>query len=198
MKTVFYISSMMMALFCWSCQSNLDSPQDDENGIPLSDEEIASNLVKMGRIDPELLIGEWDAIKFAYTSDGKKISDVVNIKSAWLEIPVAPTGSGWEVYNDEADACKSSEAWGLGCINGSRWLCSLSGNLIKFLFCGTTKIGVPIQHEEWDIVYAFNNSCSFVIKGNELMIFFTEDEEGKDFPSIAGNKKINLIIFKKR
>jgi len=106
------------------------------------------------------------------------------------------------VYNPETGVYTASETCKLRVINGSGWLCSLSGNSIKFSFCGQTKIGIPCPHEEWDIFKAFYKASSFVIKGNELMIFFTEDEDGffgdvSKRCSIAGEKKMNLIIFKK-
>ena len=183
----------LCVVLSWSCQNRKDLPEE-----PLSDELISFNLSKSGTIDPELLIGEWDAIKFAYTADGQKISDVVKIKNADLVIPVAPTDTVCEVYDTETGMHIFSEQWNLRCINGSMWLASISGNLINLTFCGSTKMGVPIPHEEWDMVWALDNAKSFVIKGNELMIFFTGDEDDKDFTSIAGEKKINLIIFKKR
>jgi len=184
----------LCVVFSWSCQNRKDLPEE-----PLSDELISFNLSESGTIDPELLIGEWDAIKFAYTADGQKISDVVKIKSADLVIPVAPTDTVCEVYDTETGMHIFSEQWNLRCINGSMWLASISGNSIRFTLCGTTKRGLPhYPHEEQDIYWAFYNAKSFVIKGNEAMIYFAGDEDDKDFISIAGEKKINLIILKKR
>ena len=68
-------------------------------------------------------------------------------------------------------------------------------------------MGVPCPHEENDIVGAFYYAYSFVVNKNELMIFFSRDEKNKIVAgssifgcttSIAGEKKINIIIFKKR
>ena len=165
----------------------------------LSDELISFNLSESGKIAPELLIGEWDGIKFAYTANGKKIFDVVKIKSASLLIPVAPTDTVCVVYDVETGMSSRSKMWGLNSsINGGGWLCSLSGNLINLTFCGSTKIGVPNPHEENDLVWALDNAKSFVIKGNELIIFFSVDEKNKNFTSIAGENKMNLVILKKR
>jgi len=186
---------VVFTLMSWSCQDRSEAGQLE----PLSDEQISINLSENGVTDPDLLIGEWDAIKFAYTADGHNISDVIKIKSAYLEIPVAPTDSECTVYDPEIGTYTSSKHWVLHSeINGGNWLCSLSGNSLKFSFCGSTRINVPRPHEELDMIYAINNAYSFVIKGNMLMIFFTEDEKVKNFPSIAGDKKMNLIIFKKR
>ena len=188
------ISIIIMIVSCWSCQS-----KNEADSQSLSSEQISSNLLIDGVIDPALLIGEWDCIKFAYTADGTKISDIVKIKTASLEIPTVHTGTECEVYDPETGMHKASEKWLLrSSINGGGWICSLSKNLIKLTFCGSTKIGVPIPHEEWDLVWALDNAYSFVIKGNELMIFFSGDEKNKGFTSIAGDKKINLLIFNKR
>ena len=182
-------------LFSWSCQNRNEADLPE----PLSDEMISFSLSENGKIDPELLIGEWDAKKFAYTADGHKISDVVNIKNALLDIQSAHTSSVCETYDPETGMISLSKMWILhSSINGGGWLSSLSGNLINLTFCGSTKMGVPNPHEENDIVWALDNAKSFVIKGNELMIFFSGDEKTKGFTSIAGNKRINLLILKKR
>jgi hypothetical protein len=190
-----YIKSILIfsvLVGSFSCENINEADQ------PLSDEQIAFNLSNSGENDPALLIGEWDCVKFAYTADGNNVSDVVKITSSVLVIQVAATSSECEVYDLATGMYRQLEMWRLHCINSSGWLCSLSGNSIKFTFCGGTKIGVPIPHEEWDIEWAFHNAHSFVIKGNELMIFFTGDEGDKKFTSVAGNKKINLLILKKQ
>jgi len=79
MKSIIFILSMMMSLLFWSCQND-----------PLSDEQITFNLSENGKNDPELLVGEWDAIAFAYTADGKRISDRTAISKGWLKIPNEP------------------------------------------------------------------------------------------------------------
>jgi len=186
----------LCVVFSWSCQNRNEADLPEET---LSDELISFNLSESGTIDTELLIGEWDCVKFAYTEDGKNISDVVNITNAYLDIPVAPTDTVCEVYDSETGMYSQSKVWVLhSTYNGGGWLCSLSGNLINLTFCGSTKIYVPNPHEERDMVWALDNAKSFVIKGNELMIYFTGDEDDKSFTSIAGNKRINLIILKKR
>ena len=195
-RRIYYVWYLMF-LFYLSCGNK------EANEQPLSDEQISFNLSKNGKTDPKLLIGEWDAVAFAYTANGHKIYEVVKIKSAHLVIPVAPTGSECKVYDPEIGSFKSSVKWGLECSNSFGWLCSISGNSIKFTSCGGTKMGLPCPDEENDILKAFYNAYSFVIKGNELMIFFTDDKDrffGDDAKhcSIAGGKKMNLIIFKKR
>jgi len=139
----------------------------------LSDELISSNLSKDGEIDPELLIGEWDIIEFAYTADGKKISDVATLTGGRLSIPFAPTPKKYE----------AEDRWRLSYFNSWWFICSLSGNLIKLQIMGSTyALGPP---EENEIVSALQNSYSYVIKGNELFIYFTK----------VDNK--NLLILKR-
>ena len=198
------VQSVMFVALCIllaNCGNQGSEEYDTEENEMVHDM-ISSNLLKIGddvTIDPALLIGEWDCVKFAYTADGIKIFDVVKITSATLVIPVAPTEPVCEVYDQETGMHSQTERWILQRIyNGGSWLCSLSGNLINLTFCGATKMGVPNPHEENDIVWALDNAKSFVIKGNELMIFFTGDEENKGFTSIAGERKINLLILKKR
>ena len=76
----------LCVVFSWSCQNRNEADLHE----PLSDELISFNLSESGNIDPELLIGEWDCVKFAYTADGKKISNVVAISQGRLTIPNEP------------------------------------------------------------------------------------------------------------
>ena len=86
-KVVVTTLFIILILLSWSCQNKTDQIMSE----PLTDKRISSNLSENSKTDPELLIGEWDAIKFAYTADGHKISDVVKITSFYLVITVAPT-----------------------------------------------------------------------------------------------------------
>ena len=193
-RNVFCMMILSVACFT-SCTSRNNSEIEGE--LLIGEWDTSCTSCNNSEIEGEL-IGEWDAIKFAYSEDGINISDVVKIESAELVIPVAQTISECEFYDPEI-GMRSSESWSLHCINGSCWLCSISGNSIKFTLCGTTKIGIPNPHEEWDIYWAFQHAYSFVIKGNELMIFFKgDDDDEKGFTSIAGIEKMNVIIFKKR
>ena len=145
-----------------------------------SPETIAANLLKQGTAEPELLLGEWALIKFAYTSDGNKISDrntitynVQPITHPTLIIPFAPT----PIENSV------SERWCLNYINSTWYICSLTNHLIKLEGCGSTYIHAPVERE---ITYAFGKSYSFVIKGNQLIIYF------------KGGDNKNLLILEKR
>jgi len=138
-----------------------------------SPETIAANLLKQGTADPELLPGEYDLIKFAYTPAGNKISDrnaiVYQGSQAHprLLIPKVLSNEWWFYY-----------------INHYRSTCTINSNLINFLKFGPiTMIHAPVEDE---IASAFLNAYSFVIKGNELIIYFKGDN-GK-----------NLLILEKQ
>ena len=67
------------------CEEKDDHPgllceEEDEQAEPLSDEQISSNLVIDGDIDPSLLVGEWNLTRFARTTDGIKISNCADIQ----------------------------------------------------------------------------------------------------------------------
>lgn len=45
---------------------------------------ITTNLSINGNNTVEILTGEWDCIKFAYTVDGKTISDITPVSHGWI------------------------------------------------------------------------------------------------------------------
>jgi len=167
MRTIIYL--LIMIALC-SCQSKHEADQPD----PLS-ELISSNLTKNGMIDPELLIGEWACIAFAYTTDGNEISNETALSGGKLTIPVASTPKNYSENREDL--------WRLHYYNSYWWSCSLSGNSIKLTLLLYTKINVV--PEERDITVALKNAYSFVIKGDELIIYFTGVEDK------------NLLILKK-
>ena len=183
-------------LFCVSCSND---PPDPTLMEPLSDEEISSNLVTMrgvfsnGSIDPELLIGKWKLTKFAYTADGKKISNVVAISDLGL-------GTSFYIWIEDDSRWEKEEiirAYGLpdlpsGLIILSHFrpmdfLHSISDNLINYHSDRQfLKVGVEYSDEGWKVYKALQNTFSFVIIDRELIIHFT------------GGENKNLIILKKR
>ena len=175
-----------------SCQNK----NEGENDVAqLSDEQILSILLSNGEIsgynDPELLIGEWEAVRFAYT-DEVYISNVAAISRASLEINSIPldfsVGCDFELEN---------LVWRLGVWNTSLYFCSILDNLIDITFCYSTYVLVPSPHEEYDIAFAIGNARSFVVRGDELIIYFNgDDEHWKDNFKFKENK--NLLILKKR
>ena len=124
--------------------------------------------------DPALLIGEWDCVKFAYTEDGKTISDVAAISKGHLEIPFAPT----PVENNPEDR------WCFEYKNAILFICSISGNLIELKLDGYTYAMPP--PEELAIAWALENAYSFAVKDDELMIYFAKGDHW------------NLLILKKQ
>ena len=144
---------------------------------------IAANLLKQGTANPEHLIGRWYFVKYAYTKDGNTISDrdavvmhsyppIVPLPT--LTIPFAPTPA----ENNLEDS------WHFGYYNSIWYVCSLNNHLIKLTKRGFTLIKAPPNEAEIDS--AFINAYSFVIKGNELIIYF------------KGENDKNLLIFKKQ
>ena len=197
----------------------------DETTELLSDEQISSNLLLMGdddgSVDPALLIGEWNIVKFAYTADGNKISNITDITvDSRYDIELIASHNGisideaidivrpkllipaynieWiasqrgisidevteELLNQFGKETSMNDIWGLSAGNSSSWICSLSGNLINLTCCFSTTVRPTDLGEV--IIDAFSNAYSFVIKGDELIIYF------------AGDKKKNLLISKKR
>ena len=56
-----------------------DQDSDEDKVQPLSHDEISSNLLKMGSADRELLVGERECVRVAYTADGNEISNVATL-----------------------------------------------------------------------------------------------------------------------
>ena len=170
-KGVVAILCVVYTLFCWSCQNK------SEADLPLSDEIISSNLSESGKIDPELLIGEWDCIKFAYTADGNKISNVANISNCQVTVADAIL---W--HEDEELLDHEFSVYFKVC----SYPYSRSGNKIKIIHekIACFAINVPWTNVELEVSNSLKNANSFVIKGNELIIHFT------------GVKNKNLLILK--
>ena len=173
----------------------------DEDGITkefILDVSMEKPLKVAGYNDYEpfaRLIGEWDCIRFAYTADGKIISDVADILSTAIlsivPIPdVSSIGCGYEQVDLE---------WHLGIINWNRFYSSITGNLIKLKLCGSTYVGTPVPHVELDISFALPKAHSFFFRGDELFIYFEGEgdyEQWKDYFIVKERK--NLLILKKR
>jgi len=143
---------------------------------------IAANLLKQGAADPELLLGEWNFIRFAYTKDGKEISDR-NTLGEGTPIPQLEISSTATLIENEM----LKMVWRLWFINSYRFHYSLKSNIIKFESCDRTYVYSPkYDHIEREIDAAFCNAYSFVIKDNKLIIYFKKGEDK------------NLLILEKR
>jgi len=210
-------------------------------GCKLNDDEtaelISSNLLRIdgveGFIDPALLVGQWNVVKFAYTANGNKISNVTDIPIdprydiEWivsnngisideaidmflpkLRIPafdtefIATLAYHLGISIDEAtDKILSSfeeevglnDLWSVSTGIHEMLISSLSGNLINLtpatrsrtsLF--STPGGARDSDTDKAIKMALRNARSFVVKSDELIIYF------------KGDKKKNLLILKKQ
>ena len=184
---------VVCTLLCWSCLNKGEA----DLSAPLSDEQISFNLSENGKTDPELLIGEWDVIAFAYTADGKKISDSKDVSDLGLSklgAEVKAAFTGWfriRIIDGDPDLMMSDAPSGLFgplSFGNSYHFYSISGNLMFFSRFSDSSFGInlPVTDEVSDVRYALCNTYSFVIKGNELFILFT------------GVKNKNLLILKKR
>jgi hypothetical protein len=170
----------------FSCESLTEEDQTQDNADPL--DLISSNLLKMGKIDPALLIGEWDCVKFAYTADGNEISDVKDISNlgqlayGWYKIRIRdddPT----QYISDAPPGLFGPLSFGV-----QNLFYSISGGLMHFSRFSdyVFQILLPETEEVHDVLYALRNTYSFVIRNNELIIHFT------------GAENKNLLILKKR
>jgi hypothetical protein len=145
---------MLLGLSCSSENEPNMSDNGKEQPVNLQEEEPLSDNED---IDPTLLVGEWDCIKFAYISDDNTVSDVTVLSKGHIIIP------------------NMIDRWTFVHTNEIFYNHSFSeGNLIKFTMSGSTFV-IPPQEEE-DICEALENAYSFAIIDNELIIYFTEIE----------------------
>jgi len=163
--------------------------KDEEDAVQKQIEQITQNLSDSNELNPELLVGTWKPVKFAYTADGKQISDITALKSTnfIFAIPTLPTS----VKHNEDDK------WSLACINTFGYTYSLNGNLIELKLNGSTYIYVIPPHEEHDVTIAISNARSLVVKGNELIIYFTKVKDKKLLSYCTVIEDKNLLILKK-
>ena len=187
----------MLATIAMVLVGGLASCEKKENTEPelTFDDLIALNLSKKGSYDPELLIGTWDIIRFAYTVDGIEISDIADLLTSkitgqprkfTLRIPFAPTPTEntWE------------NLWLLA--GGGRLMystCTLSNNLITLTIRPQSGAFGPWDLEGHLVGIALLSSYSFVIIGDKLIIHFVAPEYHleKYF-----RENTNLLILKKQ
>ena len=134
---------------------------------------IAANLLNKGSVDTSLLVGKWDCIKFAYTTDGNKIKDVANISNCTINF--YHIGEDLLEYNFSVH------------FKVCMYPYSRSGNIINYIQDKMACYAIlePYTDEELEVAKSLVNAYSFVIKGNELIIHF------------IGIKNKNLLILKK-
>ena len=135
---------------------------------------ITFNLAKLGIADSELLIGKWSFVTYAYTEDGIVISEIPSKPKGLLQIKDTKVNS-------------FEKQWEFKYENTSYYECYLSGSLLKLPFRGSTLIYVPEEEEnEVNLTSAIRNVYSFVIKEDELLIYY------------IGIDDENILIFKKQ
>jgi len=151
-------------------------------------DDIAYNLSKDGSSDLALLVGKWNCKEYAYTEDGLTFSDIETFNSqisryCYFEI------------RDEVIVSLCSTKPGVWFFYGLgeafvEYALSPSFNLINLRVYKMTMN--MLSPEAYDFYYGTNgmvtnldNACSYVIKGDELFIYFT------------GSERYNLLIFKR-
>ena len=166
-----------------------------ENKEPKDKQIIASNLLKNGSADTKLLVGEWELIKFAYTTDGNKISDIATISDVAVGfttlnyIDITAPDEEYISYFCELEPKLCS--YNLSSIFNFSFcyhflFYSISENLTGFITSQFPfMINIILTDDGNDVLNALKNAYSFVIRGDELIIYFT------------GVKNKNLLILKK-
>ena len=153
----------------------------------LSKEEIASNLAARGKIDSELLVGEWEITRFSFTADGKKISNATDISSI-SSLPShdkkvsisAPKQLIDEQFNPDGITLLPLDFY------HTTLYYSISGHLMIYKGGYQFATIASITDDGHAICEALKNAYSFSIKDNELIILF------------IGAKYRNLLILKKQ
>jgi len=150
-----------------------------KNNEPKDKQMIASNLLRKGSLDVNLIVGEWNCIKFAYTTDGNKISSVANISNCVVNIGDA---SFCGTTDDELPSHNLSVYFKICCFPYLQ-----SSNIINFIQDKSACFAIlePYTDDEIEVDKALRNAYSFIIRGDELIIHF------------IGVKNKNLLILKK-
>jgi len=127
---------------------------------------ICDNLLEQGIATSISLKGEWEFKHFAYTANGNKIKNKDEIHKGYIN--VTDTGTIWLYHTNTMNYEVT--------LNNS--------NGITVTLKGSTYINPP--QEETEISNAFGNSQCYVIKGNELLIHYSEKD------------KKNILILNKK
>jgi len=131
----------------------------------------------------EELIGKWEFIKFAYCDNNKKIMNETLIPDEEKSINICNYQVDMSLFgneNLELDTTFLIVSW-----IREHFKYYIDSNSMKFVDFLPSWIWVEYTETQKDILYVLTNTQRYVIKGNELRIFFTE-EKGK-----------NLLILKK-
>lgn len=157
MKTIIILITLVIATTATSCKKDTTT--------------ICENLLEQGSADISFLEGEWEFEYFAYTANGNKIKNKDEIQKGELHI---------------SDTSMDTLNMGMAHTNTVGFLYELDGaNSITINMQGSTYITPP--QEEIDITFALINSRCYVIKDNELLFHYKEDDYGN-----------NILILKRK
>jgi len=166
MKIFKFISLTLIILFSYSCQRNFENE--------LFEKELII----------EDLVGEWEVMKFAYCDNNKKIKNETLVSD----------GEKSSYINDYRFKIALLENENLELNTKSLLICwlyrvyyySIDNNSMNFFDLRSAGSPYIIYTEtQNNILHALANTQRCVIKGNELRIYFT------------GNNEKNLLILKK-
>ena len=186
----------IMILIFLSCQTERSGYNDiisndlqeivvDNPEISGSEGENTNPLIGEDDHSWKKILSEWEPIKFAYSANGENYEDISvipnNIAKPFNEmakrITVYEGNAGFTVNELTTITCRFSTEY---------YFYSISNNLIKLTdFRNPLYVDIHYTDEAFDIMCALRNVYSFVIKGNELFVYFT------------GLKDKNILIFKK-
>ena len=170
---------------------------------PLSDRQVTINLAGDWEFNKELLLGMWKPVYFAYTDDGKQISerkDVAISLDCTVEITDRGTDDGliftfFEIYRmlyttSSYFARLTTKQYvyiGAGMYNGAGLQYDTFNGLDNMIAntIGPDFKRVELNYGELNIYTVLEKAYGFVIRKDELFIYFT------------GNKNVNLLILKK-
>ena len=177
------IKNIIMMILLLGLAGGLVSCNEKESK-ELSPDLIASNLAKNGKIDPELITGEWRLIKLAHTTNGNIMT---RSRTTCLRMYDILGGAHYGVLRALDFTTESGiPMWLFGFKSSFRVEYTISyPNLIK-LSLFQISFDLPNSPLQDTVVSALSNAYSFVIRNDELIIHFT------------GNSNRNLLIFQKR
>ena len=139
---------VMVTIFCWSCQSELEYDKDS-------------------------IFGKWEIMKFAYSDKGQKISNETLIQNEvkYYMVPYIDVGQTHGSLEGNLEFSTTAISWAYGCyyysIDGSSMNC-LESRYPSYVYLKFR------ETETWkDIDHALSNTKSYAIQGNELRIYFT-------------------------
>ncbi len=150
MKKVIIIFTFIIATTTISCEKDTTT--------------ICENLLEQGSADMSLLKGEWVFEYFAYTPNGKKIKKNDEILNSWMEIEdICDINS-----NDTCYMYVHSTNW-------IRYIYTLENNNGIFFSMNISTEAYPSE-EERKLTNALANVYCYIIKDNELLFHYKEDD----------------------